>query len=116
MSNQDFVGDLADPVGWLAEVISNFVSYNFDPETCTIRWGITGTGVAPNYMIEGPSRVDTICLGNWTGEMVAIPARIFNGRHHREMTWLDDRCRRDENWSEDRMTFDDAKILLSQLS
>jgi hypothetical protein len=47
MSDRDFVGRLADLAGWLEGLINNFVSYGFDPETCTIRWGVTEDGRRP---------------------------------------------------------------------
>ncbi len=107
MSNADFVLSLADPVGWLDGVLGNFVAHGFDPETCTIRRGKRGTGRAPNYKIEEPSRLTEFPFGYLT----ETPGRTFNGRHHREMTWLDDLERHDEHWSE-VMTFNEVKALL----
>jgi hypothetical protein len=48
--------------------------------------------------------------------MTKTPARIFNGRNHREMVELDDLERHDENWSAETMTFGELKALLSNLS
>jgi hypothetical protein len=42
--------------------------------------------------------------------MELIPGRTFNGRHHGEMTELDDLERHDEHWGAP-MTFDDLKKL-----
>ena len=115
MSSHDFIRSLADPLGWLTGVINNFIVHGFDQETCTIRRGITGTGIAPNYKIEEPSRLVTIYVGTVAWHDTAILGITFNGRHHWEMTWLDDRARQDEHWSAP-MTFHDIKKQLSQIS
>ncbi|MGQ0444279.1 MAG: hypothetical protein ACT4O2_03895 [Beijerinckiaceae bacterium] len=119
MSSHDFFHNLANPVGWLTGVISNFVAHGFDPETCTIRRGITGKGVFPNYKIEQPSHQFTPCIPLSTGgslvrELTCTPGRTFNGRHHGEMTELDDLERRDQHWSA-AMTFNDLKKLPCQV-
>ena len=109
MSNPDFVDSLSDPAGWLTGLISNFVVHGFDPETCTIRYGTTGTGAFPNYKIEEPEvRIEVDGL---TSQFPVTPGLTFSGRHHREMTELYDLERRDEHWSP-VMTLSDAQKML----
>jgi hypothetical protein len=56
-----------------------------------------------------------LCVGSVVREAIETPGRTFNGRHHWEMSELDELERRDEHWSV-AMTFDDLKELLSQIS
>ena len=110
MSNPNFVDSLSDPAGWLTGLISNFVVHGFDPQTCTIRHGTTGTGAFPNYKIEAPSYKVTIEADSLPLQFDVTPGLTFNGRHHGEMTELYDLERHDEHWSP-VMTFSDAQIL-----
>jgi hypothetical protein len=114
VSSSDFVHILADPNGWLLGVYRNFIAHGYDPTTSLIRRGITGKGVAPNYRIEEPSYLTTFHFDAQSIEMTATPGRSFNGRHHREMTHLDNLERHGEHWSEP-LTFDDLSQLHSQV-
>jgi hypothetical protein len=112
----DLIHALTDPVEYINGVAANFVSYGYDPETCVIRHGIKGAGIAPNYRIEEPSVPITINVCGTTITMTATPAHTFNGRNHREMVELDDLEWHDENWSAKTTTFGELKALLSKLS
>jgi hypothetical protein len=112
----DIVHLLADPIGYVNEVISSFVSYGYDPETSKVRIGITGKGDAPNYKIEEPSFTAPLAVRSLPFEMTVTPAHTFNGRNHTEMTRLVDHPWHRENWSTDVMSFTELKALLSSLS
>jgi hypothetical protein len=112
----DIVHLLADPIGYVNEVISSFVSYDYDPETSKVRIGITGKGDAPNYKIEEPSFTSPLAVRSLPFEMTVTPAHTFNGCNYTEMTQLDDHPWHRENWSTDVMTFTELKALLSSLS
>jgi hypothetical protein len=111
----DLVHVLADPVGYVNAVVSNFVAYGYDPETSAVRIGVTGSGVAPNYRIEKPSVQFTFNIGGTTITMIETPGRIFNGPNHREMTELYDLERHAKNWSENMMMIVELKTLLSHI-
>jgi len=100
----------------LTGVLSNFVSNGYDSEVSAIRIGITGSGIAPNYKIEEPSKPFILEIGAQKFEMTETPARTFNGRNHTEMTELDDLERHDENWSAATIKFIEAKALLAKLA
>ena len=112
----DLVHSLSDPITYPREVLGNFASYRYDPETSKVRIGITGTGKAPNYKIEEPNVAVTLIVRSHPIEMTMTPARTFDGRNHREMTEHDDHERHGENWSTDAMSFAELKALLSSLS
>jgi hypothetical protein len=40
----DFIPVLADPIGYVTGMLSNFVAYGYDEETSTIRVGVTAQG------------------------------------------------------------------------
>ncbi len=105
----DLINVLSDPVAYVSGVLSNFAFYGYDRDASTVRIGITGTGIFPNYKIEEPS-----VPGQF--DMIAIPGRTFSGRNHRQMTELDDHERHDENWSTARMSFAELDALFSNLS
>jgi len=107
---------LADPIGYVNEIISSFVFYGYDPETSKVRIGITGKGDAPNYKIEEPSFTAPLAVCSLPFEMTVTPAHTFNGRSHTEMTRLDDHPWHRENWSSDVMSFSELTALLSSLS
>ena len=106
---------LVNPRSWLTGVLSNFVLHGYDPNTCAIRWGTKGNGIAPNYKIEEPEKSFTIQIRGRKFEFTATPARIFNGRNHNEMTELYDLERHDENWTATTIRFDEAKAVLAKL-
>ncbi len=112
----EFVLVLADPVGYVTGMLSNFVTYGYDEGNSTIWIGVTGSGIAPNYKIEEPSRPVVINVRGNEMTMTATPGRTFSGRNHREMTELNDLERHDDHWGAHTMTFAELKILLSQLS
>jgi hypothetical protein len=107
---------LEDPVGYLAGMVGNFVSYRYDPGTSKVRFGTTGTGKAPNYKIESPSFLHPLNVRDRTFEMTVTPAHTFHGRSHREMVELDQCYRNDEHWSADTMTFAELKALLFEVA
>jgi len=117
----DLLNRLDDPTGYVQGVLGNFVSCGFDPQTCKIRIGITGEGVAPNYKIEEPPRSETLRIKTGDSEkpfdatFTVIPGKTFSGRHHRELIELDDMERRDEHWSTASMTFAELQQLRSTL-
>ena len=76
----DLIQVLDDPARWLTGVLTNFVSYDFDPQTSAIRIGIKGHGIAPNYKIEKPSRPFVLEVGGLKFETTETPAHTFNGR------------------------------------
>jgi hypothetical protein len=112
----DIVHILPYPIEYVRDVVGNFVSHGYEPETSTIRIGVKGAGIAPNYRIEEPPVRFVLTRCSHRFEMTQTPARTFNGLNHREMRELDDCEWRDENWSADTMTFAEVKTLLSSLS
>ncbi|UPJ50382.1 hypothetical protein IVB30_02815 [Bradyrhizobium sp. 200] len=112
----DLIHVLPDPVEYVRNVIGNFVTHRYEPETSRVRIGIKGMGVAPNYKIEEPSFLHPLTIGTYSFEMTVTPARTFSGRSHREMSELDDCERHDENWSARTMTFAELKTLLGSLA
>jgi hypothetical protein len=107
---------LANARSWLTGVLSNFVLHGYDPDTCAIRIGIKGNGIAPNYKIEEPDKSVTVQIRGRKYELTMTPARIFNGRNNNEMAELYDLERHDENWTATTIRFDEAKALLANLS
>ncbi len=97
-------------------VVSNFVTYGYDAETSTVRFGTTGSGVAPNYKIEESGHPATFNVKGHAVTMTVTPGRTFSGRNHREMSELDNLERHDCHWSRSKLTFDELKTLLSHLS
>src|SRR5258708_2187407 len=65
----DIVHVLPDPIEYVRNVIGNFVSHSYEPETSRIRIGIKGTGMAPNYKIEEPSFLWPQTIRSLTFEM-----------------------------------------------
>jgi hypothetical protein len=112
----DLLPRLADPPGWLSGLISNFVSYGYDPATCIIRFGLTGAGIAPNYIIQEPSEPCILQIKSVRIQLTACPHRAFSGRTYREMVELDDLEWRDAHWSMNAFSFAEAKALLARLS
>ena len=110
---------LPDPIGYLTGVVGNFVSSGCDPDTSVIRWGIMGTGKAPNYKIEEPSYLRPLTIpspqGETTFEMTVIPNRTFCGRNHREMFELEDHFWHPENWTTDATSFTELKAVLTSV-
>jgi hypothetical protein len=103
-------------VDWLKGILGNFVFHGFDSETSSIRIGITGSGIAPNYKIEHPSRPFVFQIGTQKFKLTGTPARTFNGRSHEEMTELDDLERHDEHWSLATIKFIETRALLARIS
>jgi hypothetical protein len=116
LTAENLIHVLANPRSWLTGVLSNFVHHGYDPETCAIRIGIKGDGVAPNYKIEEPDKSVTIQMWGRKYELTETPSRIFNGRNHNEMAELYDLERHDENWTATTLRFDEAKAVLAKLS
>src|SRR5262245_12879910 len=111
----DLIPILSDPTEYVIGILGNFLSYGYDPETSSVRIGVTGAGVCPNYKIEEPSFSHIVAVGSLRCLFTATPAHTFSGRNHREMTELDDQGRHDENWSTATMSFAELKALLSNL-
>ena len=59
----DLIPVLAGPVRYLTGMLSNFVASGHDDATSTVRIGVTGSGVAPNYRIDEPGRPANINVG-----------------------------------------------------
>jgi len=61
---------VADP-GYFRKVMGNMVDLGFGPKNPTpayVRFGLTGTGHAPNYQIEGPDGAKHCFRGMGHGE------------------------------------------------
>ena len=84
------VHQLAEPEKWLEKALGNFVAYDYNVGTDVIRYGLTGNGIMPNYIIQEPSRQVTLAIGSQQFELTEIPHRMFNGRTGWEMVELDD--------------------------
>ncbi len=97
---------------YIRNILANFVSRGFDPETSVIRIGVSGRGLAPNYKIEKPSFLQTLTIGSIQYTFTVTPACTFNGRNHREMTELDDLERHDDHWSNVTSSFAELRALL----
>jgi hypothetical protein len=112
----DLVHTLSEPTDYIRNILGNFVSRGYDPETSVIRIGIKGMGLAPNYKISEPSFLQTLTIGSVHATFTVTPACTFNGRNHREMTELDDLERCDDHWSNVTSGFVELRALLSSLS
>jgi hypothetical protein len=97
----DVIDTLDDPVEYVRCVVGNFLAHNFDRQRATVRMGVSGKGIIPNYAIEQGGEAGIFEL-----------RRCFHGRNHKEI--LED-VFQGENWSSATMSFTEVQTLLGEL-
>src|SRR5436309_2187344 len=89
-------------------IVGSFIAHKFNREEATIRIGISGAGIVPNYYIEEPAPSVTITISG----LDLTTREVFSGRNHKQI--LDDFLE-GEKWSSAVMTFAEVQAALGQL-
>ncbi len=98
---KDVLHTLRDPVEYVRGVLGNFYACGLSTEQSSVRIGVSGNGIVPNYKIEIQSNYDIYFM--CSGMTHKVKSRqwysMFGG----------------ESWSDNYMTFSEVRDLLGQL-
>ena len=103
----DILQTLARPDEYIRQIITNFLTYEFDENRADIRLGVSGTGKYPNYCINQGFKYDYISpkipnIGSFDLRCA------FHGRSHNKIL---EESFIGTNWSTVGMSFDYLKKL-----
>ncbi|MGB8276535.1 MAG: hypothetical protein WCF20_01155 [Methylovirgula sp.] len=108
---KDVLHTLSDPEEYVRGILAIFLARKFNRDEATIRVGVSGTGVFPNYCIE--EGFIAITLPSLDRPISCYRRRtVFSGRNHREI--LEDQFK-GESWSLTAMNFIEVQAILGQL-
>ncbi|HQS47536.1 hypothetical protein V5G24_00325 [Xanthobacter sp. VTT E-85241] len=103
----DVLQTLARPDQYIRQIITNFLTYEFDEDRADVRIGISGTGKYPNYYIKQGFRYDYIYPK--ISKIGSFDLRYaFHGRSHNKIL---EESFMGTNWSTVGMSFDYLKKL-----